>query len=101
MRIVIRGARGAGKTSLLQRLQGNKWSERYVATPEIGIAHISWSYKTRDDIVKVRRLSRREFRAAASPQPGALGKPSGTGGLHVVPLVNLARRLQLLAGWRP
>ena len=78
MRIVIRGARGAGKTSLLQRLQGNKWSERYVATPEIGIAHISWSYKTRDDIVKVSSLLRwRAFRAApASPEAGARGKAS-------------------------
>jgi len=62
MRIVIRGARGAGKSSMMQRLQGQKWSERYVATPEIATAHISWSYKTRDDIVNVSRAARPDRR---------------------------------------
>lgn len=54
MRIVIRGARGAGKTSMLQRLRGQRWGDKYVPTPEIATAQINWTYKTRDDIVKVR-----------------------------------------------
>lgn len=58
MKIVIRGARGVGKSSLLARLQAKRWETRYVPTPEIATANINWSYKTRDDLVKVRKTDR-------------------------------------------
>mmetsp|Transcript_14741 Transcript_14741/g.17247 ORF Transcript_14741/g.17247 Transcript_14741/m.17247 type:complete len:324 (-) Transcript_14741:40-1011(-) len=51
MKIVIRGDRKSGKSSLLRRLQGLSLSETYRATPEIECQVINWSYK--NDFVKI------------------------------------------------
>lgn len=53
VKIVLRGARGVGKTSLLKRLKGEPFEEAYVPTPEIATAHIHWNYKNSDDVIKV------------------------------------------------
>ena len=49
MKVVLRGARRTGKTSLLRRLQGQPVVPEYAPTPEIETAVIRWAYKNADD----------------------------------------------------
>jgi hypothetical protein len=49
MRILIKGERGAGKTSLFKRFQGLGFSAQYNPTAEIQTATINWTFKKDDD----------------------------------------------------
>ncbi|KAG6615043.1 GTP-binding protein Parf [Phytophthora cinnamomi] len=45
MKLLLRGARGTGKTSLFQRLQGQPIPETHQSTPQLQSAAINWSFR--------------------------------------------------------
>eukprot|EP00940_MAST-03C_sp_MAST-3C-sp2_P002954 g2954.t1 len=51
MKVVVRGYRKTGKTTLIRRLEAKKYSKKYVPTKEIATAHVNWSYKGKSDLV--------------------------------------------------
>eukprot|EP01060_Flectonema_neradi_P029067 TRINITY_DN3938_c0_g2_i1.p1 TRINITY_DN3938_c0_g2~~TRINITY_DN3938_c0_g2_i1.p1 ORF type:complete len:689 (+),score=187.15 TRINITY_DN3938_c0_g2_i1:41-2107(+) len=53
MKIVIRGERRSGKSSLLRRLQGKYHDEGYNQTPQISAATVHWCSEFTQDPVKV------------------------------------------------
>lgn len=53
VKLVIRGPRKSGKTSLYRRLQGQSFSPTYTPTPEIQCTEIVWTYKATDDKIRI------------------------------------------------
>eukprot|EP01064_Diplonema_japonicum_P009187 TRINITY_DN1665_c2_g1_i1.p1 TRINITY_DN1665_c2_g1~~TRINITY_DN1665_c2_g1_i1.p1 ORF type:complete len:715 (+),score=268.01 TRINITY_DN1665_c2_g1_i1:52-2145(+) len=53
MKVLIKGERGAGKSSLLKRLQGKPFEAEYTKTPQIQAATIHWHASTKEEAVKV------------------------------------------------
>jgi hypothetical protein len=42
LRVLIRGVRGVGKTTLAKRLKGGSFISQYIPSPEINTFHINW-----------------------------------------------------------
>eukprot|EP00108_Taenia_solium_P007737 TsM_000673500 transcript=TsM_000673500 gene=TsM_000673500 len=53
LKLVIRGERKSGKSTLLSRLKGEVFDPSYTPTDEIKVANILWKYQPTDDAVKV------------------------------------------------
>ena len=53
MKIIVRGARGTGKTMLLRRLTNKPFQNEYKPTAEIDVVNVSWSYKVTDELIKL------------------------------------------------
>ena len=54
VKIVFRGMKGVGKTSLFDVFQGKPCPEKYVPSQEINTTHVFWTNPTTKDRVKVR-----------------------------------------------
>jgi GTPase SAR1 family protein len=55
MKVIIRGDRATGKSTLLRRLQGLPYLSEHVTTPEIAVGTLNWEIVGRDetDLVKI------------------------------------------------
>eukprot|EP01130_Rhizamoeba_saxonica_P011447 TRINITY_DN4757_c2_g1_i4.p1 TRINITY_DN4757_c2_g1~~TRINITY_DN4757_c2_g1_i4.p1 ORF type:complete len:475 (-),score=123.28 TRINITY_DN4757_c2_g1_i4:582-1874(-) len=53
MKIIIRGAKKTGKSSMWNRLIGRSFTEEYTPTPQIQKRDIDWNYKVTHDRIKV------------------------------------------------
>lgn len=53
MKVVIRGDRQTGKTTLFHRLDGGNFDPEHTKTPQIQTTHVPWTYKTTDEMVKL------------------------------------------------
>jgi GTPase SAR1 family protein len=54
VKVVIRGDKNVGKSTLFARLQNLPLSPTYTTTPEIQVANIMWKYHSTSAVVKVR-----------------------------------------------
>lgn len=56
MRVIIRGARKTGKSSLMARLNGKPLAQEYTPTPEIVASSFMWNYKNTEDRIRIEVL---------------------------------------------
>uniref|UniRef100_K3WS36 GTP-binding protein Parf n=1 Tax=Globisporangium ultimum (strain ATCC 200006 / CBS 805.95 / DAOM BR144) TaxID=431595 RepID=K3WS36_GLOUD len=49
MKIIIRGEKGTGKTSLFQRLKGEPIPDEHMSTPQLQSATINWNFRTNSE----------------------------------------------------
>lgn len=61
VRILFRGMKGVGKTSLFDVFQGKACPSQYTPSKEINTAHVFWTNPTTKDRVKVRTDRQRRF----------------------------------------
>lgn len=80
MKVIIRGDRATGKSSLLRRLQGLSFDAYHVVTPEITVGTLNWEMINNDkvDSVKIEvwdvvDVAPKLPAASSTPNPGSTG----------------------------
>jgi GTPase SAR1 family protein len=53
VKVLLRGDRNTGKSTLLTILKGGRFSEAYTPTKEIQTANINWEYKGEPPMAKL------------------------------------------------
>ena len=70
LRVLIRGIRGVGKTTLSKRLKGSSFVSQYIPSPEISTFHINWQINEEKSKIEVWDVVDEGFIKPSQDHPG-------------------------------